>query len=500
MTALVMLAIGAAVARLWFAQDDGNSSCPAVFYCLRFPSQKRPASSRHAIPSGEEITMRPSRATLAVAASTLLSFAFVSHAFSQATPPKFPSAEESDPVKLGWMVGSPPPPEKLVRFGDASMYRFPQLRWSYSNIRQLMPTTGVSRGSGNASTLSLAERDDIDAIAFTPLGRSEAMTWKDSLGANYTDGIVVLHKGRIVYERYFGALRPEGQHIAMSVTKSFFGTIAAMLVAEGKLNEGATASSYVPELKDTAFGEATIRQLLDMTTGIQYSENYADPKAEIYDHIRAGNMIPRPPGYAGPNTFYDFLVTLKKEGEHGQGFAYKTVNTDALGWIIRRVTGKSVSENLSERIWSKIGAEQDAYFTVDLVGNEFAGGGLNAALRDFARFGEMIRMGGSYNGQQIIPKSVIEDIRKGASKEDFAKANYKLLPGWSYRNMWWVTHNEHGAFMARGVHGQAIYIDPQAEMVIARFGSHPLASNAFNDPTSLPAYHALAKHLIANPR
>lgn len=444
--------------------------------------------------------MRPSRAMLSVAAGTLLSFAMVSPLLAQAAPPKFPSAEESDPVKLGWMVGSPPPADRVIRFNDGSMYRFPQIRWSFSNVRQMMPTTNVWRGSGNVSPLPRAERDDIDAIAFTPLGRSETMTWKDSLGANYTDGIVVLHKGRIVYERYFGALKPEGQHIAMSVTKSFFGTIAAILVAEGKLSETATAASYVPELKDSAFGDATIRQLLDMTTGVRYSENYADPKAEIYEHIRAGSMLPRPPGYAGANTFYEFLVTLKKEGEHGQGFSYKTVNTDALGWIIRRVTGKSVSENLSERIWSKLGAEQDAYFTVDLVGNEFAGGGLNAGLRDFARFGEMIRNDGSFNGQQIIAKAVIEDIRKGASKDDFAKANYKLLPGWSYRNMWWVTHNEHGAFMARGVHGQAIYIDPKAEMVIARFGSHPLASNAFNDPTSLPAYHALAKHLIANPK
>ena len=161
--------------------------------------------------------------------------------------------------------------------------------------------------------------------------------------------------------------------------------IGAMLVADGTLNENALASTHVPELKATGFGDATLRQLLDMTTGIKYSENYADPKAEIWAHVRSGNVIPRPPGYDGPKSFYEFLQTVQKEGEHGQAFAYKTVNTDALGWVIRRATGKSVGENLQERIWSKLGAEQDAYFTVDLVGNEFAGGGLNAALRDFAR-------------------------------------------------------------------------------------------------------------------
>lgn len=444
--------------------------------------------------------MRLSSAISGFATLTIFSFAIATQAVAQAAPPQLPTAEATDPVKLGWMIGSPPPPDRIVRFADGSMYRFPQLRWSFSNIRHLMPTSNVSRGAGNVSPLPRAERDDIDGITFTPMGRTEPMTWQASLSANFTDGIVVMHRGRIVYERYLGALKPEGQHIAMSVTKSFFGTIAAILVAEGKLDPNATVATYVPELKETAFGDATIRQVLDMTTGIQYSENYADPKAEVFDHIRAGNMLPRPPGYAGPNTFYEFLLTLKKEGEHGQGFAYKTVNTDALGWIIRRVTGKSIGENLSERIWSKLGAEQDAYFTIDLVGNEFAGGGLNAGLRDFARFGEMIRNDGMFNGVQIVPKAVIDDIRKGASKEDFGKAGYKLLPGWSYRNMWWVTHNEHGAFMARGVHGQAIYIDPTAEMVIARFGSHPIPSNAANDPVSLPAYHALAKHLIASPR
>ena len=237
-----------------------------------------------------------------------------------------------------------------------------------------------------------------------------------------------------------------------------------------------------------------------MTTGLQYSENYADPKAEIWDHVRAGNVSPRPPGYAGPQTFYEFLVTVKKLGNHGEAFAYKTVNTDTLGWVIARVTGKSVGANLQERIWSKLGAEQDAYFAIVSVGTEFAGGGLNTGLRDLARFGEMMRLDGRFNGQQIVPKAVVEDIRRGGDKAHFAKAGYALLPGWSYRNMWWVSHNEHGAFSARGVHGQLVYIDPTAEMVIARYASFPLAANANIDPTSLPAYHALAKHLIANPR
>ena len=215
-------------------------------------------------------------------------------------------------------------------------------------------------------------------------------------------------------------------------------------------------------------------------------------------------MLPRPPGYQGPQSFYEFLQTVQKEGEHGGAFAYKTVNSDVLGWVIRRVTGKSAGQVLSERIWSRLGMEQDAYFTVDSVGTEFAGGGLNTGLRDLARFGELMRRGGRwggpFDGRQVIPQAVVDDIRRGGDRAAFTPAGYVTLPGWSYRNMWWVTHNEHGAYMARGIHGQAIYVDPTAEMVIARYASHPLAANANNDPTSLPAYHALARHLMGATR
>ena len=188
---------------------------------------------------------------------------------------------------------------------------------------------------------------------------------------------------------------------------------------------------------------------------------------------------------------------MRPEGRHGEAFHYRTANADALGWIIARVSGRSVAQLLSERIWSRLGAEQDAYISVDASGTPFAGGGMNAGLRDLARFGELMRNGGRHNGQQVIPQAVVDDIRAGASREDFAKAGYDLLQGWSYRNMWWVTHNPNGAFMARGVYGQALYIDPAAEMVIARFASHPVAANAASDPTSLPAYAALARHLMS---
>jgi CubicO group peptidase (beta-lactamase class C family) len=400
---------------------------------------------------------------------------------------------------MGWMVGSPPPPDKLIRFADGSFTRFPRTRWSYSNLRQLVPTSVVRRADRPVRELPRDERGDLDAVSFAPLGGGGAMTWAESLLANYTDGILILHRGTIVYERYFGVLDAHTPHIAYSVTKSFVATVAASLVHEGLLDEQALVARYLPELASSGYADATIRQLLDMTTALQYVEDYTDQNSSVWQFSRAGGFRPRPPGYQGPESFYAFIRTVAKEGSHGERFAYKTVNTDTLAWVLRRVTGRSISELVRERLWSKLGVDEDAYFTVDQTGVEFAGGGLNLTLRDMARFGEMMRLGGRFNDRQIVPAEVVADIRHGGNRASFAMAGYMLLPDWSYRSMWWVSHNEHGAFTARGIHGQAIYIDPAAEMVIARFASHPLGANANLDPTSLPAYHAVAKHLMQIP-
>lgn len=414
--------------------------------------------------------------------------------------PPFPDARASDPVALGWMRGTPPPPGKIIRIEDGSFLQFPKTRWSFSHMRELVPTANVRRGSGPASALPRAERPDIDEIRFTPLGAAAPMTWKASLEANYTDGIVVLHRGRVVYERYMGALTPEGHHIAFSVTKSFFGTIAAALIAEGKLEAKAAVARYVPELGSSGFGDATVEQVMDMTTGVKFNEDYSDPTSDYFPYRSVHQPYLRPANYTGPDHIYDYLGTLEKKGGHGAAFKYRSVHTDVLGWILARVTGKDPAALLSERIWAPMGAEDDASMRVGPAGIQMAAGGLNCRLRDLARFGEMMRLQGRFNGRQIIPAAAVADIRKGGSREAFAGAGYKTLPNGSYRSQWWILHNDHGAFAARGIHGQGIYVDPKAEMVIARFASHPMAGNANLDPTTLPAYQALALHLMAHPR
>jgi CubicO group peptidase (beta-lactamase class C family) len=284
-----------------------------------------------------------------------------------------------------------------------------------------------------------------------------------SLSKNYTDGILILLKGKIIYEKYFGELNPDGLHAAMSVSKKFTGTLGALLVEEGSLDENKTGADCLPELKNSAFGDATIRQILDMTTSLKYSEDYSDPKAQIWAFSAAGNPFPKPGPYNDPTNYYDYLVTVQKEGAHGDVFGYKTINTDAMGWIISRVTGKSIPALLSERIWKPLGPHVDGYYQVDGAGIAFAGGGFSANMRDMAMFGEMIRNKGYFNKKQILPKSLIEDIMKGGDQQAFQESVYSSLENWSYRNMWWITHNEHGAFAARGVHGQKIYLTLKAK-------------------------------------
>jgi CubicO group peptidase (beta-lactamase class C family) len=412
---------------------------------------------------------------------------------------EYPDGNASDPNELGLMQGSPPPLSKRIRFEDDQYLVFPKIRWSLSHMRELVPTAAVWRGSGPPSDIGVAARDSeaaIDALAFDDLhGRRH--TWADSLAHTYTDGIIVLHRGKRIYERYLGALRPQRPHACFSITKSYAATLAATLIHERALDERKTVLHYLPEMAKTAYEDATLRQVLDMQVGVDYSEDYANPQAHIWDYSRAGSLRARRPDYAGPSNYYDYLITLRKAGEHGKAFAYKTVNTEVLCWIMKRVTGAALGEMLSDRIWSQIGCEEDGYLAVDSIGVEMGGGGLNASLRDLCRFGELMRCEGAWLGKQVIPAEVIADIRRGADPAKFAPAGYTLLPGYSYRNMWWVSHNPLGMFEGRGIHGQRLYIAPKAEMVIARFCSHPIATSAANDPVTLPAFAALCRLLMS---
>ena len=406
-----------------------------------------------------------------------------------AQAPQLPPPDTVSLDRLGYMGRFPPTGEALV--DQSNRTKYPQMRWVLQHTRELLPTRNIRRGNGAVAPLPSAPRD-LDGLVFQD-EKGRDVTVAQWLTQTYTDAVVVMHRGRVVYERHMNQMRPETPHLLFSVTKSFTGLLAAQLAHEGKIELDAPVTRYVPELADSAWGDMKVRDVMDMTGAVRYREVYTDPTTEVFPYLYSSLMLPPPPGYNGPRNIYEFVKTLRKDGEHGAGFVYRTVHSEVLGWIVSRVTGKHFADLISERVWSRMGMEEDAYVMVDPVGTPLQGAGLNATARDLARFGEMLRRGGEFNGQRIFDKAVIDDLRRGGDREKFKASGMGFRPGYSYHNQWWILHNADGAFEAAGVHGQMLHINPAAEMVVVKLSSHPVAANGFTHPLTLKAWAALAK-------
>jgi len=406
-----------------------------------------------------------------------------------ASAQQLPPPDSVNLDKLGYMSTFPPVGDKIINSQNESKY--PQQRWTLQHVRELAPTRNIRRGAAPALQLPVKKRD-LDNFEFND-EKGRKITIGEWQKKTYTDALVVLHEGRLVYERYYNQGAAETPHLLFSVTKSFTGLLAAQLIQEGKLDPNALVPQYVPELADSAWGDMKVQDVLDMTGAVRFREVYTDPTSDIYIYNFASGMLPPPPSYTGPTNIYDFLKTLKKEGQHGAGFVYRTVHSEVLGWIISRITGLHFADLMSERVWQKIGMEEDAYIAIDSVGTPWQGAGLCATARDLARFGEMLRLGGKINGQRIFDSAVIDDLRKGGDREKFKASGMKFRDGYSYHNQWWILHNADGAFEASGVYGQMIHINPAAKMVVVKLSSHPVAGAGFTHPLTLKAWDALAK-------
>ena len=232
----------------------------------------------------------------------------------------------------------------------------------------------------------------------------------------------------------------------------------------------------MPELADSAFGDASVRQLLDMAVGVHYTELYDDPTSESSQYGYACGFKPAPPAYAQYESLYQYLPSLRKRGEHGGLFHYVTATTEVLAWVMERASGLGCAEQL-QRIWQQLGCERDAYFMADPWGRSVAGAGFNAALRDMGRFGLMLANGGAVDGQQVIDQAVIEAIAAGGDPalygvhQDFSD----WTPGASYRSQWYVFNDQSPAIMASGIHGQYLFVDRAADVVIVKQSSLPEA-------------------------
>lgn len=383
----------------------------------------------------------------------------------------FTQSKPQTAAEMELMMGFPPHPDAVVTH-ETQLYG-PYNRWSFQNIQKLNPVADVWRGTDRATLLEYALRD------------MSEMTYKNRLGTeyrvdnmvelSYTDGIIVMHRGKVIYERYLNGMRPQTLHAWASGSKSMTGTLAAMLAHEGIFDPGARVVDYLPELKTSGFGDATVRQVMDMTTGIRFAEDDHDPVSENFNYSVAMGWRARPYKYEGPENVYEFLPTMLKSGEHGEKFMYLTPNTDVLAWIMKRLTGKTLAELMHERIWAKMGADRDAMWVVGPAAVETSGSGLLTTLPDMARFGQMMLQKGEFNGQQIVPIEVIEQIERGGDKDAFARSAVAgpTNVGASYRDQWWTTQGDHAAYYALGYGGQILWIDPTAQMVVAKFSSYP---------------------------
>ena len=262
---------------------------------------------------------------------------------------------------------------------------------SFHRVEEIIPVSLIN-ASGRTCDFS-TDSQSIDTIVFEDQHGQERQL-AEVLDSTATRGLVVLRGGRVVAERYLHGYDGASPHILFSVSKSLTGALTGILVDQGRLDPDSPVARYIPEVSNSAYGDCTVRHVLDMTVSSSFTEAYLDKKGEFARYRRAMLWNPAEPG-EDPGTLHDFLTTLRPAPEpHGAVFRYLSPNSDLLGWLVERASGRDFASLFSDLIWKPMGAEAGAYVTVDTIGSPRTAGGICALPRDLARFGEMMRSGG----------------------------------------------------------------------------------------------------------
>jgi CubicO group peptidase (beta-lactamase class C family) len=369
----------------------------------------------------------------------------------------------------------------ITRATLANWRTAPYNRRAFHHVREVVASVDIAHDPARVRPLP-AQSADFMGLRIDP-DSGEAMGLEAFLQETDTDGIAVLHRGRLVFERYGNGMSAQDPHILMSVSKSML----AILVAELGIETARPVVDFVPEVKGTAYKDATLRHLLDMRAGIVWEENYLATSGPIVEYRKATGWNPLGPGET-PSDLHSFYQHIRQRRPHGGAVHYVSPNSDLLGWVVERGGARPYAELMSKYLWKEVGAERDASITVDRLGAPRAAGGMCATLRDLARV-----------GQWLIEErpAFLEDLRHGEaaawSKGDLAYL-YPGLP-MRYRNQWYALDGEAPLYFGMGIHGQNLFVDPANELVIAKFSSQATPLDAPRIGLTMRAVSQLRKYL-----
>jgi len=335
----------------------------------------------------------------------------------------------------------------------------------------------VVRRSTRAKPFERGQAIDLPAN-FTFDGRS--IDTRTFLTDVETTGLLILRDGRIVFEDYWLGNDATTQSISWSVAKSFTSALMGIAVGEGAIRSiEDPVTKYAPELAGSAYDGVRIKDVLQMSSGARWNEDYADPESDIN---RFGRLL------VDGTSLDAFAATCKPERPPGTYNRYNSTDTHVLGLVVRKATARSLAEYLQEKLWEPVGMEADAFFIVDNKGAEFAGGGLNAVLRDYARLGQLYLQQGVWNGKQVIPADWVRaSVTPDAPHVTPGPRPSAPFP-WGYGYQWWVPDSS-GPYTAIGIYGQFVFVHPKARMVVAK-------TTAFRDyaRTLKPEHYRTADH------
>ena len=338
----------------------------------------------------------------------------------------------------------------------------PFSKWAFHHVREIVPTANIENKSGLVNDLGLNIQKFIDLNLDKVMEETEA------------DALVIAKDDTILFEKYNNGMSENSPHILFSVSKSILGLIVGALIESKTLKESDLIIRFIPELKMTAYSDATIRDLLDMRVGVKFDEDYTATTGPIINYRYAANWNPVPAGIEAGD-LKSFIETLnERDGLHNDRFHYVSPNTDLLAWACERASGMRYSDLLSDLLWTPLGAESSGYITVDRLGGMRAAGGVCFTARDLARVGLMIASYGYANNKQIIPEVWINDIIKNGSNSAWEKRigmdEFGNMP-MHYRSFWYVQKNGNPLIHGLGIHGQYLFVDPKLNLSVVWFSS-----------------------------